>query len=269
MIPCKLPFLLLLLSFLTTDPTRAGALPPVEIPVQRVFFADNGYDDHDTIQIRIEGELPDPCYELAGSTVSRDTAGNLLIHPRAWRHSSDECDTDDLLGQAPYSEDVSLGQLPTGDYNVAYAPEEGKTAYRKLHVAESARLGPTGIERMHYARTTDIVARQTVLQGQPVQVVLRGSLSTPCGRIQDLIAVLRFSDTFLIQPIEFASANCVASSPAADPSYEKSLELGVLPPGEYLVQVRLPDGRFLDRTFTVVRTHAIEPPGRLGRNSRF
>jgi hypothetical protein len=244
---------LILIPLLFSEPARAQTQELVEVPVRRVLFPSNGYTDHDMIQIRAEGELPDPCYEFGETTVSRDAQGVFSIHPHAWRHSSDACDTGDMLGESPYSIDVSLGRLKAGDYAVAFAPDDDSTDSRKLRVA-SAPVANQGEARA--AQVTSFDLRQIVLEGQEVLVTLRGLLSSPCRKIADKALVRDFGDTIVLSALE--SESCASSG---NGTYEKTVSLGIRPPREYLVQIRGQNGQILEQTFAVVRTHSA--PARL------
>ncbi len=235
------------LLFFLTPSARAQDL--IEVPVRKVFFPATGYSDRDAVLIRVEGDLPDPCYELGETTWSRDSSGGFAIHPHAWRQTTDECDTGDLLGDAPYSLDVSLGKLKAGDYPVAFAPDDDSPlAYRKLHIG-AASASDTATARA--ARVTSFDLARVFLEAKPAQVTVRGLLSAPCKRIEDRALISTEGDAVVLTLLEAQGCGAPGNG-----TYEKTVDLGILAPREYLLQIRGRDGQILDQTFTVVATSA-------------
>lgn len=250
MISIKYLGALLLLALLAAPGFGARADNPtsIEVPVRRVLFPPREYHDGDLVQVVIEGELPDPCYLLGKATIIRDASGAVVIHQSAWRHSSEACDTGDLLGESPYSTEISLGTFRPGDYRIAFNPDDGSVGYRQLHV-DTGRV--SAVDDLNYAHITSLNAHDVVIEGMPVIVTLIGVFSSSCGKLQDPVGVENQGDTVVIRPVEISLGNCANSSPA----FEKTLELGVLPPGEYLLHVRSGGGRAVQKTFKVLRTH--------------
>jgi hypothetical protein len=240
-----LPFLSLVFSPFSA---RAQAPQWIELPVQRVFFPETGYTENDDIQLVVEGELPDPCYELGPQSFSQDTAGTITAHPTAWRHSSDVCDTGDLLGESPYSLPSSLGRLKAGDYRVAFSPDGETPSYRDLHVGKWR--APEDLRR-GTARATSADIPNSGLQGQTVEITLRGFLASACSQLSNPPEINPQGDTLVITPEETAPGTCSDASPRA---FEIKISLGVLSPGEHLVHVRSRDGKAIQKTLQVIRT---------------
>jgi hypothetical protein len=219
----------------------------VEVPVRRVMFPVRGYDDNDNVQLLVEGELPDPCYVLGRQRVDVDASGTITVHQLAWRRSGGACDSGDLLGTSPFSEEVSLGRLKAGQYRVAYAPDDQSQEFRDLSVG----VAPVAtMDDFNYARVTDLQVPDVVLQGQKAQVRLSGPFASSCNRLKEPVAVERIGDTFVIRPIELQLGDCGWSLR----TFVKTIDLGALPPGEYLVHVRSKNGRAVERTFSVLRS---------------
>jgi hypothetical protein len=244
---CKiLPLLVLSLASIGTANASSTDEPTlVEVPVRRVFFPAQGYDNNDNIQIVIEGDVPDPCFVLGNPTVSRDAAGVITVHQFAWRRHNDVCNEGDLLGESPYSEEVSLGMLKAGDYRIAFSPDDDKTDYRKLHV-EVAPVRTT--DNFNYARVTSLQVRDVILEGDSVMVTLGGPFTESCNHLKEPVAFERLGDTIVIRPIELNLGDCGWSLHY----FEKKIDLGVLPPGEYLVHVRSRNGKVIEKTFRVI-----------------
>jgi hypothetical protein len=265
-------FAVFLLSTLASAFAIASPAQPmlIEVPIRHVIFPTTGYTDRDTIQAWIEGELPDPCYELGETTFSRDGAGNLLIHPHAWRHESEACDTGDMLEEGSYSIEISLGQLKAGDYNVEFTPEDGVLDYRKLHVAAAAQV--SGQPELRAARVTALEMRNLFLEGQKVQATVQGQLSSACARITETPPIERHGDTIVVKIVETSvcSPRSEATSVPGTP-FQKTIDLGVLSPGEYLLQARGQLGQSnqpIERVFRVVPTHLTSTEKAALRNVR-
>lgn len=220
----------------------------VEVPVTRVMFPAKGYDDNDNVQIVIEGDLPDPCYVLGKQQISQDPSGVITVHQYAWRRQGDACDTGDLLGESPFSEEVSLGRLKPGDYRVAFVPDEDKVQYKPLRV-DVATMSAT--DDFNYARVTTLKVPDVVLEGQHAQIAISGPFSSSCNKLKEPIGVERVGESLVIRPIEINLGDCgwVLRT------FDKAIDLGVLPPGEYLVHVRSKNGKAVEKTFKVIRTH--------------
>ena len=234
-----------LLAAAAAPPAHAAPTREIEVPVRRVLFPTQGYDDNDNAQVMIEGDLPDPCYVIGRQEVSRDATGLVTVRQFAWRDREGACDTGDMLGDSPFSEEVSLGRLRAGDYRVAYRPERGAPAFRLLHV-EPATVNTT--DSLNYARVTALKMPEIVLAGEHAVVELSGPLRSSCNQIRTPIEVRRQNDVFTIRPVELERGDCGWSLR----TFAQTLDLGLLEPGEYLVHVRSRQGKAVERTFRVL-----------------
>ena len=227
---------------------QANSVPRIDVPIRRVFFPSTGYGSGEDIQIVVEGELLDPCYVLDPPRAVLLADGRIAPHLQAWRDQAGACDTGDLLGGSPFSEQISLGTLPPGDYQVAFNPDDSSIEYRKLHV-ETLRANALGRD----VRVTALRVPDITLEGQAVRVTLSGTLSSACHHLDEPVASSRQGDTIVIHPVETRRSQCDAVLQA----FEKTINLGVLPPGEYLVHVPSQTGHAVEKTLTVIRTHAV------------
>ena len=153
-----------------------------------------------------------------------------------------------MLGESPYSEEVSLGRLKTGDYQIAFTPDEDQTSYRTLHI-DVAKVSAT--DEMNYARVSNLNVPDVVIEGQPARVTISGVYASPCDRLMDPMLVQKQGDTFVIRPVEVKTADCNVNNR----TYDKTLDLGVLTPGEYLIHVRSSNGKAVEKTLLVLKTH--------------
>jgi len=196
-----------------------------EVPVRNVLFPPTGYDDNDHVMVRITGEMPDRCFVLGTPSVTEEDGGRtLIVHQFAWTRGegapcSPERGPHDPLG-VPYSQDVSLGKLGSGAYRVG----------------------------RNYARVDSVVVPSRILRENRVTATLAGTFASSCNRLVSPISVRRTGDVIVVEPIELQLGDCGWSLNF----FERSVDLGRLPPGEYLLHVRAAGGVAVQKTFEVV-----------------
>jgi hypothetical protein len=229
---------LLALTALSSQYGLADDQPQEEVAVHKIFFPQTGYDDNDNIQVVIEGELPDPCYVLGKQSIVQDPLHHsITIHQYAWRRNTDICNTGDLLGESPFSEEVSLGKLKPGDYSVLS---------RNLHV-ETARM--TAVDNLNYAQVTGMIMPDFLLPHQPLKLRISGSFSSSCSHLRLPLKVQKQGDVYVVLPEVVNEGEC-----GHWPTYfEQEIDLGILPSGEYLVHVRSKNGRVVEKTVMVFK----------------
>lgn len=230
-----------------TAPTSAVA-DTVQAPVERVFVPAVGYDDNDNVQIRVEGTLPDACYVLGKPRIKQSSDGTIFtIRESARRREDGACGSGDLLPETTYSVDVSLGQLPVGDYRITQTSEDGVVTYVSFNVAPAKSLWIDN----HYANVTQVSVADVVDQGQDVTVTFQGLYSSSCTALENPISVQRVGDVFVIRPIEVQEPG-VSCDTMILRFFTQTVHLGPQLPGEYLVQIRSKDWRVVDQTFQVL-----------------
>jgi DNA gyrase inhibitor GyrI len=245
----------LLVASATSLPTPTLADPPSreEIPVRAVLFPATGFDDNDNVRILIEGVLPDACYVLGDRTVSINPhTRKVMIRQYAWRQTTGACASGDLLTEGDFSEEVSLGRLPAGEYRVAHYPTgNGAATWRSLKVAVAQA---STIDNAIYARVTSIDVPDLALATDNVRVRITGLLTSDCFQLGEPLSVQQVEDTFVILPVENRKFDCIsAPTPQMGRVFDRTLELGRLPPGRYLVHVRSNNGQVVERAFSVVQ----------------
>jgi hypothetical protein len=234
-------FSVLALSIFSSHRGRADERPQEEIEINKIFFPQTGYDDNDNIQVMVEGDLPDPCYVLGKQSIDHDPISRkITVHQYAWRRNTDICNSGDLLGESPFSEEVSLGKLKSGDYVVNS---------RKLHV-ETARMSAT--DNLNYAQISGLGMPDFLPPNRHAMLKISGTFLTPCSHLRLPIAVQKQGDVFVILPEEVNPGTC-----GHWPTYfEQEIDLGVLPGGEYLVHIRSKNGRVVEKTLRVFKEAA-------------
>jgi hypothetical protein len=222
-----------------------------EIAIEKVFVPLNAYDDNQTVMIRAEGRLPDPCYVLGMSEVRVLPARVVEIHQYAWRRDDGVCSTRDDLPETPFSEDVPLGRLSAGEYKIIEHPSEGAETFRIFNVAKAA-IGTR--DDLRFADVTQISIPDVAVDGQDARARVSGILASSCDTISDL-QIERQNDVILLRPVERSIAQTVGEQKGGCAyvlkSFSLEVDLGRLPPGEYMVLVHGGNGHVVQQTFHV------------------
>jgi hypothetical protein len=224
----------------------------VEVPIQRVFIPAHGYDDNDSIEAVIEGELPNFCYSLGRAEVSKPTGeGFISIRQYALKQTGGICadseqDLPQLKTTVPFTDTVSLGQLKSADYQLRFFPAQQKPAERGFHVA--AATAKT-VDTLPYASLSQISVPDYFPEGHNVLVEVRGTLNNSCYELADKVEVKRMDDvSVLLTTVEIERAEpCLM---VVRP-FTVMVNLGELPAGRHLVHARSMHGKALNRVVTV------------------
>lgn len=212
----------------------------VEVPVKRVFFPSTGA----SIKGVVEGDLPDLCYTVKNQTVSVGANGVISIREYATRNQNPACLVGDLLPSGTYLQEVDLSHLKPGSYSVEHFPNEDSVpAYSKVNVA-SVRAFET-----QYASVTSVRVAPLNLEGHPVQVKIEGYMSSVCSKLKTPVVVEKQQNVFMIYPIEHEQQLCAEQVK----KFQKTITLGYLAPGEYLIQVQT-KGSPINRRLSVMST---------------
>ncbi|MGK5085399.1 hypothetical protein WDW37_19095 [Bdellovibrionota bacterium FG-1] len=231
-----------LLSLGPTHPIQADPRERVEVPIQRVFFLNQGLDDHEPIHIVIEGFLPDPCYVVETPPIELNPSTSiLLLHAFAWRQETPLCQTGDLLEPQPFSLQVNLGRLQAGDYQVAFISAEGIQSLRPLHITP-AQVNASALPPDAQIMTLQI--KDLWLSTETIQIVLNGA-KTRCSKFLHPAQIEKSNDVIAIT---LPMTHC--SGPFK--KFKKTIALRPLPGGRYLIQVRIPNSRSVEKPITVM-----------------
>lgn len=230
----------------------ASAAPPtsVELNVTRIFVPEVGYDDNDRVEIVLDGKLPDACYRLGKTVVSKSSEGVFSVHQYGLRLNADPCGPRETLPPymklaVPYSLTVSLGHLAPGDYELNYHGERASEV--AAFAVEESPLH--SIDARPYAPVDGVHVAAIYFGEQQVEAVLSGTLPSLCAKLREPVEYYRTGDTFVLLPQidEVPGQPCAAQ---VQP-FEKRVSLGEVPQGRYLVHVRSANGISRNRVFSV------------------
>jgi hypothetical protein len=236
----------------------------VEVAVANALIPRLGYDDNDSIEAVLTGELPNPCFKLADSAVER-VGSQFVLRQFAWQRTDGVCGTGDLIDDpVPFVTETTLGRLTQGTYALAFDPDtrpvpalrsfatrsfatHAMGMHTKTFVVDAAPVGQ--IDTFNYAAITGATTSQVNRAGQHVTLTLSGTLATRCARVRTPIEVKRIDDVFVVLPIiePVHSQDCSVDRQG----FEVKVDLGATEAGQYLAHVRSRNGRAVQRVFEV------------------
>jgi hypothetical protein len=236
---------------------RSETLPApekTEVFIGHIFVPTQGFDDNDSIQITLDGLLPNGCYSVASHKVRFErTYHNIWVRLFAYVKKDGPCaDKSHLpysvLAPAPYTFSISLGRLPEGTYRVLYPRA---TLEPGAHLFTVAGAKTSSIDDTPYAAVTSVDVPERVWGHKNVFVTIHGILTSTCSSLNgDQIKVIKTDDVFTILPkLSFdPSQTCEATSIP----FQKTVSIGETGEGRFLVQVRSMNGRSEVRAFSAV-----------------
>jgi len=228
----------------------------VELPITKVFIPAKGFDDNDSIEAVVDGNLPNACYVLEKQLVNVDTEKKVItIRQMAIRQSAGTCkegsepNTPELITPIPFTETVKIGQLPSGDYQIQYSSQAGQTIARSFAVEHAP--APT-LDSVPYAMVTEISTSDVLYLGQELKLQVTGILNNSCYQLNETVAFEKIDDVFVVLPtvkVDRQGACLMYTRP-----YTVGVNLGrVMEPNRYLIHVRSMNGGSLNRVFSAMR----------------
>jgi len=243
----------LALSFVLFTPNRVFASDAVvEVQLEMALLPSVGYDDNDNVQIVLHGMIPNACYSLAMTEVEKDESKKTIrIRQFASYSENGICAQQrdlppHMLMAIPFTNEVSLGQLSSGQYQIEYLKNSNRIGERNLLIAKAPE--PT-IDNVPYAAVTNASISDVVTEGAPLLVTLSGVLNSTCVELNDNIEVKKEGDVFVVLPVlrvlpvDFCTQQITP--------FEKVISLGTASKGKYLIHVRSMNGKSVNRVLTV------------------
>jgi hypothetical protein len=229
----------------------------VDMPLVKAFVPPRGFDNNDDVQIVLTGYMPNVCYRLAATEVVRDEQGKPIgVSQKAEVLRNGICAEQDnlpahLLEVVPFTTTVSLGRLAAGEYSVSYSRRETaasavSVATRNFSVVEA--LVPT-VDNIKYANLSSVNVRPVVTEGQSVQAVLSGMLTSGCTDLAPHVQVTRIDDVVIVLPGLSVRENPFCTMMLRP--FERTVDLGNFTTDTYLVHARSMSGRAVNSVFTV------------------
>ena len=230
------------------------ALKRVEIQLEKVFVAHDGFDDNDRIQIVVHGVLWSSCYRVAETVVEPLPDGYTLnVRQFASVIQNGICGDQpaamppDLGVSVPFSKVVDIGTLVAAKYQLRYKTGNDKTAFSVLNI--TVAKAPT-IDDVPYAAIGNALISEVVTSTEDAKLTLSGLFTSTCTQL-DQVKVIPENDVIIVLPILKVIQN-IACTSSLDP-FMREVNLGKLQPGEYLVHVRSANGSSVNHVFTVVK----------------
>jgi len=242
-----------LVTLLSATLAAQGTTSLVEVDVTRVLLPAHGFDDNDSVELTVDGMLPNGCYQIDGQKVERDEqAKTLTVHQFASKKLDGACVNeaslpDQMTFPRPYTLDVRVGQLASGDYRILYFTN-GLTRQNERAFNVAVATEPA-IDALPYAHVSNVQVRDVIRTGTRVQALLSGTLLNSCMHLYEDVRVRRDGDVLVIQPtVRVDPGMCLQYIRP----YEKLVDLGRLPEGRYLAHVRSMNGKAVTHVFSVV-----------------
>ena len=228
----------------------------VELPIARIFVPARGFDDNDSVEAVVDGELPNACYLLEKQSIKVDESSKVItVRQFAIRLGSGTCkegsepNSPEFITPIPFTETISLGKLDSGDYKIAYYPKPELQSLKAFLVGSSP---VPNLDSLPYAMVTEVSVSDVVTLSKPIQVEIRGILNNSCYHLNEKIGIETIDNVTVVLP------TVTIDRQAACLMFTRPFTAGVtLPPilseGRYLVHVRSMNGKSLNRVYTVER----------------
>jgi hypothetical protein len=232
--------------------TFAGSAPE-ELRLKNVFVISNGYDDNDTVEAVITGELPDICYDLAETKVESDNDGLFIIRQYMTQKNSDQCELirsthESEKIKVSFTQVVKLGILSAGSYSVKIR-RQISPMIRRFEVIKATN---NSVDNMLYAPITTAFIPELVYESTATTVIMTGIFSNTCMKLlEENISIIRDGNIFIILPEMKIKRNGMCQQ--IQTPLQSYLDLGALSSGEYLLHIRSASGKSINRVFNVIQ----------------
>lgn len=229
----------------------------MEVPVEALLAPSEGYDDNDNVQVVLHGLLPNVCYTLGKYEVipahSGDDGGKMRIKQYAIRNTESICAEGAMLPPhlnmaVPFVTEISLGQLPAGNYHFEYLRADSGTGLRALNI--SSAPVPT-VDSLPYAAVTNLISQDVIGAGEELSVTLTGVLNSTCTELDPEVSYRKLEDVYIILPTIRVKPGVLCAQILIP--FEVPLKLGRPEVGHYLVHARSMNGKSVNRVIEVTR----------------
>ena len=233
--------------FLSGSLARAGSVEPVPLAIQSLLMPLNGYDDNDSVQLMIHGELPNACYQLSNASFELKAGNNIVLRQFANHLTDGLCGEEEVLPDymripVLFTTEISLGTLKAGDYRIEYTGTLMSRKTLSLRVTQSEV--PTVDDRL-YADVTQVIAPDVFVSGNQLKVILSGVYNSDCVELDPQPVVLRQGEVSIILPHLTVNAEAVCRRQLRP--FSREVNLGRVDGVHHLVHVRSMNGRGVSR----------------------
>lgn len=228
----------------------------VEVSISKVFVPEVGYDDNDTVQLVLDGALPNTCYSAQKVAADVDEEKKVIsIVKYASLSVEGECSNlkeqvkPQFITPVPFNDVETLGQLTAGEYTIIYKGD-GMVEQRKTFNVDVALVAEQNA--LPYAAVTEVSVPDYVPEQTEVLVTLRGTLNNSCYRLNKEVAVGRTGDVIIMKPtVDVIKKDfCLM----VQKTFTIDVPIGKFEANRFDVQVRKMDKKLINRSFSVIRS---------------
>ncbi len=238
----KLSFLLLFsISALAEGP---GDIKPISL--EEVFVIEQGYDSNDNIEITVHAELPSACYTANEISINQISSNVFQLEMSIKKKNLTGCDRSPYKYPVGYTQTLSLGELPAGDYEIYYNQQQKRRFNVKSSIVQS-------IDENIYAPLSDAFIPELNFSKRELKVVLTGNIRTNCMYLEEKhIQVLRTGNVFVVIPKMSLKKGSQCKN--INIPLQSIVSLGqVRAKGHYLVHIRGQSGISINKVFHVIK----------------
>lgn len=223
--------------------------------VNHLFVVPEGYDDNDNVQLIVNGELLNSCYDLGQTKiVVNSKTSQINVKQSIYQKQLRECETVETIPSylnfpVKFNRTISLGQLKAGNWTVYYATEqEGIEEEASFMVKKSEN---ENTDNYIYASISNVFVPHLMFETKSAEIVLSGESPNRCLALtDDNIEIKKYGNIFVVIPkLNIVSTN--RKCPYVPVPMQKIVKIGELTAGTYYLQVRSLTGSAINKTFTV------------------
>ncbi len=234
----------------------------VEVPVERVFLPAKGFDDNDTVELVVDGNLPNSCYSLEKQKVQIFEAEKIIrVRQFAVKRTEGKCagreerQSPQQATPVPFTDVVTLGRLAAAaEYKIEYFPTLAQSKFRSFEVQVAPTLPNSTSypeDSEPYAMITQIRVEDIVQAGSDVIVELQGVLNNSCYHLNEASLTPKIlNDVLVIQPTVTVDQDAICLMVLTP--FKKPVRVGALDANRYLLHVRSMQGKSKNQVFSVV-----------------
>lgn len=202
-----------------------------QIKINKIYVP-IGFDDNDNIEITIEGELPNVCWELQKAKIYKN--GNFIEIKQYAIKKRDIC-TDTIVS---FEKTITIGKLDEGTYQISGAESINKIFQDKnVKTLEVVKAETKDIDNFIYAPVQKIVIQKGVL-------AIKGEFYDSCTELERMVIDIQ-EDVIVFLPIT-KKLNFFCLQYINPFNFKINLEdLGI--EGKYLLHIRSMKGKSLNK----------------------
>lgn len=170
------------------------------LPVEKIFSVEHGFDTTDTVEIAVQGTMPDSCHTLEKGTARVDEVNKkIYVNVGGYVRQNQIC----WMTITPFLEVIQVGHLKKGTYEIV--SEKDPRVIGKLDVAKSTSHEPDD----HLYAPVDTVELSSIQTENnniaPFQELsLKGTypfMLKGCMRVTDVKSYKTENDVLVVMPI--------------------------------------------------------------------